>query len=156
MNYKITTQRTMIQRVLTLLTGFLLFHLTASAQSDAAALAAADTTHFSVNKGGGWDLYNSYVAPYSSDSVRLELILKHPNDALFSLGILTGQQFVGTIKYATLLPQSSQTVSFQLLSSTYQLRIDPDGSCYLSFVNGSQPTKSMVVIPLKVVYNYKT
>ena len=49
------------------------------AQEDSAALAAADTTHFSINHSNNWHLFNSYVAPYQSDSAQLELIIMHAN-----------------------------------------------------------------------------
>src|SRR5712675_2216750 len=74
--------------------------------------AAADTSGFSVNNTGGWQLFNSYVAPYNTDSVQLEIIVRHSNNIK-----LSEEQFVGKVKALNLLPFKTQTVSFNLIKN---------------------------------------
>jgi hypothetical protein len=129
--------------------GIFLFFITFSsvAQMDSAALAAADTTGFSVNHADGWELYNSYAAPYKTDSVQLELVIQHTNNISWSQ-----EQYIGKVKTGSLLPQNSQSLWFNLTVSAYVLRIGPDGKCYLRFVSGTSPNSNPVVIPVKVYY----
>jgi len=117
------------------------------AQSDSIAFAAADTSHFSPNKDGGWQLFNSYVSNYQSDSARLELIIQHANNIDW-----TTEQLIGSISDSSLIPSQGQNISFTLLTNNYNLRLDTSGRCYIRFVNGDLPTDDPFVIPLKILY----
>ncbi len=119
----------------------------AFSQNDAAALAAADTSRFSPNGTEGWQLFNSYVAPTSHDSATLELIIRHANNI-----DTAKEQLVGAIKDLSLIPSQEQSISFNLLTDNYILRINTDGRCYLRFVNGDVPPNDPFVIPLKIFY----
>jgi hypothetical protein len=128
---------------LTLLTGCGLF-----AQDHSKALAAADTTNFTVNRKDGWQLYNSCLTPVSADSVMIELIVQHSRD------INWGQeQQVGKIKPESFFPKAGQTLVFKLLDDAWQLRVDKNGKCYLRLASGSLPDEAdPVVIPVRAVY----
>src|SRR2546423_6442009 len=117
------------------------------AQDNTVAIANADTTNFSVNKDGGWELFNSYVSTYGLDSVLLEIIVQHANTI-----DLSGEQYVGKIKTPALRPAVSQTLSFNLITNYYSLRIDEVGKCYLKFLTGTKPASNPFVIPVRVVY----
>jgi len=118
-----------------------------SAQIHSRALATADTTNFSINKRSGWKLFNSYVAPVKTDSVIIELIVQH------DLTIDWRQeQLVGRIKSSNLLPKTSQTVSFKLMFDIYQLRVEPNGRCYLRLASGSLPDGDPVILPIRAKY----
>lgn len=118
------------------------------AQNHAAAFAAADSSCFSVGNAGGWQLFNSYMSPYGSDSVQLEIIVQHANN------INWGQeQYIGKIKINALIPENTQTLSFNLIATNYRLRIKKeDGKCYLRFISGTLPTANPAAIPIKVIY----
>lgn len=118
------------------------------AQNYQAALAAADTTRFSVNKAGGWQLFNSHVNNFSTDSVRVELVLQHENNINWQQ-----LQLVGKIKFSNALPNGTKIIPFRLLANGYLLQIHKDGTCYLSFVSGVFPVKNPVVIPVVVHYH---
>lgn len=117
------------------------------AQNDSAAIAAADTTNFSVNSAGGWQLFNSYVAAYNTDSVQLELIIQHANNIDWNQ-----EQYAGKVKTTALIPAQEQTISFSLITNQYLLRIDVQGKCYLRLFSGSAPADDPAVIPVKVIY----
>ena len=118
-----------------------------TAQTDAAALAAADTTNFSVNHLDGWQLYNSFIAS-KFDSVQVEIIASHVNNFTW-----TQEQYVGKIRNVALIPQSTQIVFFNLIATRYLFRINSDGKCYLSLKSGTPLEGQLAVIPIKV--NYK-
>jgi hypothetical protein len=111
------------------------------------ALAAADSSKFSPNKKGGWQLFNSFVSSYQKDSARLELIMQHANNIDWKQ-----EQYVGKIKYEPLQPSKEQSLPFNLLTDNYVLRIDDNGKCYLKFMSGSLPTANPVILPLSVLY----
>jgi hypothetical protein len=120
----------------------------ADAQSNNdAALAAADTSAFSVNNQGGWQLYNSYIASASTDSIQLEIIVQHTNNFNWS-----NSTYVGKIKSASFYPQNERVVSFNLISTIYELKVDKNGKCYLRLVSGGSPTINAMVIPVKILY----
>jgi hypothetical protein len=121
------------------------------AQDNQAALAAADTSNFSKNADGGWQLYNSYVAEQSADSVRLELVLQHDNNINW-----TQEQYVGKIKNSSLRPSQEKILSFSLEGINYQLRIDTNGKCYLKVVSGAAPVGNPVFIPFTLIYKIIT
>lgn len=116
-------------------------------QSDSIAFAAADTSRFSPNYGGGWQLFNSYVHSYQTDSARFELIIQHANNIKWN-----NEQYIGTISDSSLIPSQKQSISFNLLTNNYMLRIDTRGRCYIRFVNGDLPTDDPFVIPFKISY----
>lgn len=117
------------------------------AQTNEAAMAAADTTHFSKNTSGGWLLYNSYVAAEGADSIRLELILQY-NDSLN----WDAEHFIGKIKTAGFFPQQERMVSFFLFPCWYKVRIETNGNCYLQWQSGEAPVNYPVIIPFAVLY----
>jgi hypothetical protein len=117
-------------------------------QNNTAAFAAADSSNFSVNSQEDWQLYNSYLSDYKTDSVQMELIVQHDNNINWSV-----DQYIGIIKYAPLLPQTDQSIQFNLLSDGYILRIETTGKCYLHFLAGYLPSANPVVIPIKVYYS---
>lgn len=125
----------------------ILLTLKSAGQNNQAAIAAADTTRFSVDLNSGWQMYNSYVAPYHTDSAQLELILQHNNNINWYQ-----QQYVGKIKYSPLLPNADRNIVFNLLGSSYRIVIKKNGKCYIYFVSGTQPASNPAVIPLKVFY----
>ena len=121
------------------------------AQIDTAkVLAAADTSSFSVNKRGGWGLYNSYVAASGTDSVQLELIL-------FKKGNINWKekQYVGKIKRPDLYPETNQTISYKLIDRKYDVTVEKNGDCYFRLTSDNPPDKSEVTIPLQVKYYRK-
>jgi hypothetical protein len=124
-----------------------LVRVNAFAQNNAAALAAADSSRFSINTNGGWQLYNSYVSQYKTDSVQLELIVQHTNNINWNQ-----EQYVGKVKYGPLQPHSGQMLSFNLLADKYVLRVEPNGKCYVRFVSGILPATNPFILPLKVYY----
>ena len=116
------------------------------AQDNTVALKAADTSAFSVNKKGGWQLFNSYAAT-NKDSVQLEIILQHQNNINWA-----EEQYVGLIKIAKAIPQATQVAAFNLLSTFYLVRIDKEGKCYLRLLSGTKPENDPAVIPARIVF----
>jgi hypothetical protein len=117
------------------------------AQDDSAALAAADTSRFSPNATDGWQLFNSYVHSYASDSATLELVIQHANNIDW-----TAEQYVGQISYQPLHPPNGQNIPFIFAANNYVLRIDNTGKCYLKLTDGALPADDPFVIPLKIFY----
>ncbi|MEJ0106574.1 MAG: hypothetical protein WDO19_30290 [Bacteroidota bacterium] len=112
-----------------------------------AAFTAADSSGFSVNSHGGWQLFNSYVAAYKTDSVSLEIIIQHANNINWSM-----EQYVGSIKTPEFIPHAEQNISYNLVVTVYSLRIDTGGKCYLRIASGILPQQEPSVIPLKIDY----
>jgi hypothetical protein len=117
------------------------------AQNDSAALVEADTVNFSVNSAEGWQLFNSYVASYNTDSVQLEIIIRHTNNI-----DLNQEQYVGKIKTSSLRPNSERIIPFSLVGTNYRVRIETSGKCYMKVVSGAAPTGNPVVIPFLLIY----
>ena len=112
------------------------------------ALAAADSSNFSVNNKEGWKLYNSRLIPISTDSIMIGLILQHDRSV-----DLTLEQKIGIIKSRNFFPATNQIISFTLLTGTYQLRVDKNGKCFLRLVSGSLSSDAdNVIIPIRAVY----
>jgi hypothetical protein len=118
-----------------------------SQNDNSAAIAAADSSHFSVNLAGGWQLFNSFAEPLHADSVQVELILQQN-------GLINWQadQFVGTIKPASLKPVSARNIVYSLMQDKYLIRVEPDGKCFLHLTAGSPPQSSPAVLFVKFVY----
>jgi hypothetical protein len=117
------------------------------AQNNAAAIVNADSSRFSPNNQGGWQLLNSYVAPLNAGSAQLELIVQNAN------AVNLGQvQLLGTIKGQSLFPSQPVSLTFNILGNQYQINIHSDGRCYIKLLNGSPPSSSPLVIPLRVTY----
>jgi len=110
-------------------------------------LAAADTTRFLPNSDSGWQLYNSYVANYKTDSATVELIVQHKNNIS-----LLQEQLLGKITYIGLVPAKEQYLAFNVMNTIYWLRIDTRGQCYLKLAAGTPPYEDPFVLPLKVFY----
>ena len=138
--------RKIVQAVLLSAITILAVSNTAKAQNNAAALAAADTSKFSVNAAGGWQLYNAFVDIYKTDSAQIELIIQHSN---INLG---QEQYLGEIRSASLRPAAAQTLGFSLLNDNYTLRIEPGGKCYLKWLSAPGQPTGPVVLPVKAIY----
>jgi len=113
----------------------------------AKAIAAADTSNFSVNKSDGWQLYNSYVAAYGSDSVQLELILLKEGSVNWK-----EEQYVGKIKQGNFYPKTNQTISYKLTYQKYEVRVEKNGDCYFKLTSDNPLSNDGITIPLIVKY----
>jgi len=112
------------------------------------AKASADSSYIAVNKKGGWQFLTSYLTPIRTDSVMIEMIVQHDKKTID----WTKEQLVGRIKPTNLLPKNSQTLPFNLIYNTYQLRVEPNGRCYLRLASGSLPDANPIIIPVRAVY----
>lgn len=121
--------------------------LFAQTKSDILARASADSSYFAINKKAGWGQYNSYLTPIRTDSVMLETIVQHDKTIDWKQ-----EQCIGKIKSNDMKPKTSQIVSFNLISNTYQLRIEPNGKCYLRLTSGSLPDGDPAIVPVRAVY----
>lgn len=107
----------------------------------------ADSSYIAVNNRAGWQSLVSCLTSLKSDSVLLELVVKH--DRTINM---RQEHLVGRIKPTAMLPKTGQTISFYLISSIYQLRVEPDGRCYLRFECGTLPTGNQVIVPIRAIY----
>lgn len=115
---------------------------------------SGDTTSFTPNSNGGWNILSRYINQDTPDSVEFELIL------LQSTGGIKGsqEQFVGTITNKLFLPQKDQKIAYSLLpGNTWYLLVKKNGQCYLAQVQGSGIQKSNLpgnpdILPIKVRY----
>jgi hypothetical protein len=95
-------------------------------------------------------LLNSYVGLDSATgSVRLELVVM-TNEKKINW---KKEQYVGSIKTSGLLPQKEQQVSYSLLSDVINIKIKPDGKCYLIFNRSSPPLVYPVILPIQISYS---
>jgi len=111
------------------------------------AKASADSSYIAVNKKAGWQFLTSYLTPIKSDSVMIEMIVQHDKTINWSQ-----EQLVGRIKSTSMIPRRSRTISFNLIENVYQLRVEPDGKCYLWLGSGSLPDADPVIIPVRATY----
>jgi len=109
--------------------------------------ASADSSYIAVNKKSGWQFFSSYLTPVKADSVMIEMVVQHDRTSDWNQ-----EQLVGRIKSTSMLPKVSQTVSFSLISDLYQLRVEPNGRCYLRLVSGSLPVGDPVILPIRAKY----
>jgi hypothetical protein len=124
--------------------------LTATGQDYAEQQAKADTVNFAVTKHNDWQLLNSYVGLDSTTgAVQLELIVL-TNEQKINW---KKEQYVGSIKPSQFLPRKEQQVSYSLLSDVINVKIKPDGKCYLIFNKSNPPLVFPVIIPVKVSYS---
>jgi hypothetical protein len=112
------------------------------------AKASADSSYIAVNKKAGWQFLTSYLTPVKTDSVMIEMIVKHDKKTI----VWTQDQLVGRIKSINLLPTFEQTLTFSLINNNYKLRIEPNGRCYLRLSSGLLPNADPVIIPVRAVY----
>jgi len=136
------------------LIAFALFSLSEIAAQDSStfvtkvfAKVSADSSYIAVNKRAGWQSFVSYLTQVKTDSVLIELVVKNDHTINFKQ-----EQLVGRIKSGTMLPKTGQTVAFNIIGAQYQLRIEPDGRCYLLLVAGSLPTGDPLIIPVRATY----
>lgn len=115
--------------------------------ANAFAKASADSSYIAVNKRGGWQFLASYLTPINTDSVMIEMIVQHDRTIDW-----TQEQLVGRIKSISMRSKTSQIVSFSLMSDIYQLRVEPNGRCYLRLATGTLPDGDPVIIPVRAVY----
>lgn len=116
----------------------------------ALAKASADSSHIAVNKKAGWQFFSSYLTPIKADSVMIEMVVQHDRAIDWKQ-----EQLVGRIKSTSMLPKASQTISFSLIFDVYQLRVEPNGKCYLRLASGSLPNGDPVIVPVRAVYKLK-
>jgi hypothetical protein len=109
--------------------------------------ASADSSYIAVNRKNGWLFMSSYLSSMGPDSVLIEMIVHHDRTIDWKQ-----EQLVGRIKPTNLLPKSSQTLPFNLIYDTYQLRIEPNGKCFLRLITGSLPDGDPVIVPVRAVY----
>jgi len=109
--------------------------------------ASADSSYIAVNHKGDWQFLASYLTMVKTDSVMIEMIVQHDRTIDW-----TQEQLVGRIKSTSMLPRESQTVSFSLTSDVYQLRVEPNGRCYLRLAFGSLPNGDPVILPVRAKY----
>ena len=112
------------------------------------AKATADSSSFVININEGWKQYGSSIGILPSDSIMLETIVQHANTAID----WSQEQFIGKVKSNSLRPIKDQTVTFDLLSSIYQIRIEHNGKCYLRLASGNVPDEDPVILPIRAVY----
>ena len=118
-----------------------------SPKTIALAKASADSSTIAVNTKAGWQFFSSYLTPINADCVMIEMIVQHDRTIDW-----TQEQLVGRIKSTSMLPKTSQTVSFNLISDQYQLRVEPNGRCYLRLATGTLPDGDPVIIPVRALY----
>jgi len=109
--------------------------------------ASADSSCIVVNMKAGWMFLTSYLTPIKSDSVMIEMIVRHDKTIDW-----TQEQLVGRIKTTSMLPKVSQVVMFSLINNVYQLHIDINGRCYLKLASGELPDADPVILPVRAVY----
>lgn len=126
------------------------YHFTATAQDYTEQQNKADTVNFSVTKHNDWQLLNSYVGLDSTTgAVRMELIVM-TNEKRINW---KKEQYVGAIKQKQFLPKKEQQITYNLLSDIINLKIKPDGKCYLLFNKSNAPLVFPVVIPIQISYS---
>jgi hypothetical protein len=108
---------------------------------------SAESSYIVVNKKASWQFLTSYLTPIKSDSVMIEMIVQHDKTAEWNQ-----EQLVEHIRLASMLPKRSRTVSFNLIENVYQLRIEPNGKCYLRLDTGSLLDTDPVIIPVRATY----
>jgi len=118
----------------------------------ASAKASADSSYIAVNTKAGWQFFSSYLTPIKADSVMadsvmIEMVVQHDRTIDWSQ-----EQLVGRIRLTSMLPKNSQTLPFNLIYDTYQLRVEPNGRCYLRLASGSLPDGDPVIIPIRAKY----
>lgn len=113
----------------------------------ASAKASADSSYIAVNKKAGWQFFSSYLTPIKADSVMIEMVVQHDRAIDWKQ-----EQLVGRIKSTSMLPKASQTVSFSLIFDLYQLRVEPNGKCYLRLASGTLPDGDPIILPIRVKY----
>jgi hypothetical protein len=112
--------------------------------------ATADSSYFAINKKAGWQQYSSQLTPVNTDSVMIEMIVQHDKAIDWKQ-----EQPVGKIKSNSLLPKARQIIAFNLLTNIYQMRIEPNGKCYLRLISGSLPEGDPVIIIIQGNYKRK-
>lgn len=111
------------------------------------AKASADSSYIAVNKRAGWQSFVSYLTQVKTDSVLIELVVKNDHTINFKQ-----EQLVGRIKSGSMLPKTVQIVAFNIIGAQYQLRIEPDGRCYLRFTSGTLPSDEQIIVPIRAMY----
>ncbi len=119
----------------------------AAQDDDSLALANADTSHFFVNHADGWELFNSYAAYSTADTVQFEIIVRHASNVNWA-----EEQYLGRIRDTALVPRSMRLIECKMMQLVYELRIDEYGRCYLRLLEGHQPLTKLVTVPLQVLY----
>jgi hypothetical protein len=114
---------------------------------DTKARNQADTTNFSPNKADGWTIYNSFLKQVSSDSVLIEVIVRHNRNINWMQ-----YQYIGYIKNSAFVPIQQQEIKFYLLNDRYKLKIDYNGRCYICLDSGQLPPRDPVIIPFRALY----
>lgn len=111
--------------------------------------ATADSSNFIINLKSGWQQYGSAVRAINSDSILVETIIQHSKIDID----WTQEQLIGQIKLSKMRPLDTRLFSFNLISSIYKIRVEPNGKCYLWLDYGELPEGDLVILPLKIVYH---
>lgn len=119
----------------------------ASSQVPPEVVNAADTTNFRINQADGWVLINSFVQLQNADSVRLEIIIQHPNNLSW-----TQNSLVGEIKNLSLRPTQVREVQFLLIADEYVVTIEIDGKVLIRRRNADSLQGEMVILPVMLVF----
>jgi hypothetical protein len=118
-----------------------------SAQSNNSAIAAADTTFFSINRDDTWQIYNSCASSSPLDTVKLEIIIQHDGPLNWQ-----SSNYIGRIKNQNFWPFSLRTCKVDLLTMIFEVTVDSAGRCYLRLVSGNPPSREQVVVPVTVSF----
>lgn len=111
------------------------------------AKTSADSSYIAVNKRGGWQSLVSHLTQLKNDSVLVEILIKNNHAVDLKQG-----QLIGRIKQGSMLPKTRQKVPFNLVTTIYQLIIEPDGRCYLRLVAGTLPADNSIIVPIRAAY----
>jgi len=114
---------------------------------NAFTMSTADSSHVAVNRMGGWQSLVACLTSQENDSVLFELVVKQENKI-----DIEQEQLVGRIKIKSLLPMDTQHISFYLMHSIYQLRVESNGNCYLHFESGMPPQAYPFIFPIRTKY----
>jgi hypothetical protein len=107
-----------------------------------------DSSYIAVNKQAGWQSVISHLTLVKTDSVLLELVVRHDRTSID----WKQEQPVGRIKQRDLLPKTEQIVLFKLIRNIYRLRIEPNGRCFIRLEAGILPKGDQVIIPVRGIY----
>lgn len=111
--------------------------------------SAVASTVFVPNVAAGWSVYSFYLHANGADSVDFEVVLQHADDINWYQ-----EHWIGTLQ-GRLSPAKEQKLIFYLLPfDKWNIRIAPDGRCFLNIKDGNIPLQDQVVVPVKVRYRY--
>lgn len=135
-----------MKRIIAISICLLIINSAAKAQ-DSLAIAAADTTHFSINSASGWELFNSYFELRGADSCDIEMVFQHSNNIDWS-----AYHQIGSLKTNAYKPTGDQILSFNMGQRSYFFKIDSQGNCWIKKENGNAHDQDKVVLAFRHAY----